>query len=520
MAQSPYTPEQQALISGYFSGRGSGGPKIKNPYKLQLPKVPGLRIRRGVTTGKFGKQDIIVDANGRVYGMMAPNPQNVIGLNPESAVSFLSVIKKKGKPGAPATPAAGGTPAKPSAAPDEYASYEKDYPWIASYLRSIGKEEKNFNDRYTNVIQPGVAAGLNSLGKIGEGIANTYGGMVGTSPQQPGYVSSAYGAASSLTPAQVASGMGGASSVFDPNAVAARQGLQGAQSAEAQSNARYRSLMAGLSPVSTAQGILGGLASQAASISKSYADKRMTERLKLDQWIAEQKSAAADRLVKQQYNAALLNIREDQLALDTKKANSAGQKTDAELSNEGFRRVPTTKMGAKSIAIVNQTKVTSKEGSAWYKPGSGGSGSGGSGSGGSGGPTANQKQQLGNDLRAAYNGTGAVDAQGQALGLTPGSTYRDMSSFGEQAQAIAAYVQRAIESKFIPPTQSAVIALLLQAIPTAQIKYVGGDRDGEYGVPLDKNGNPIYKNKKGQASDAAARQALFNMVIRNLSGLR
>lgn len=509
---APYGAPQQALISGYFNPRDPSGKPL--PFKLpknagagiKLPKISGLRLRRGVTTGKFGKRDIIVDANGKVYGLAKPGQFKIgIGNNP----GFLSLVPKPknpktGKPGTPGTGTGTGAPGTP---PDEFASYDKDYPWIASYLRSLRKEETAFNDRYKNQIQPGVAAGLESLGKIGEGIANTYGGQVGTSPQQPGYVSNIYGAAANLTPAQVASGMGGAASVYDPNSVAARQGLASAASASAQADARYRSLMAGLSPVSTAQGLLAGLASQAATISKSYADKRMSERVKLDQWIAEQKASAADRQIKQQYNMALLGIKQDQLSLDQQqynldvdKARTEGVKTDTQLAAEGFKRVP-AKVGPKNAAKVASSTVTSKEGNTWFKPGGKPSGSGSGGA-----PTGNQRLQAQTALGAAYAG-GQLDEKGQLLAGNIGTGYRDLPSLNAQAQSVAAFVRNAIQNGFLKNNAQDIGAFIYAGIPNPVVK----DANDQYGAPVNpKTGKPLYKD---------TRRAMVNLVLSFL-GLR
>lgn len=510
---APYGQPQRALIDAYFNPRDPSGKPL--PFKLprnagagiKLPKIGGLRIRRGVTTGKFGKRDVIVDATGRVYGLAAPGRFQIgTGNN----TGFLSLVPKpkKGRGGGSGTPGTPGTPGTTTPPPDEYASYDKDYPWIAKYLRSIRDEETAFNKRYTTQIQPGVSAGLESLGKIGEGIANTYGGQVGTSAQQPGYVSNIYGVAANLTPAQVASGMGGAASVFDPNSVAARQGLASSASASAQADARYRSLMAGLSPVSTAQGILGGLAQQAATISKSYADKRLSERVKLDQWIAEQKASAEDRLIKQQYNMALLGIKQDQLALDQQqltldqqKAAQQGVKTDTELAADGFKRVP-ARVGPKNASKVAGSTVTSKEGNKWFKPGGSGSGSGSGG----GAPTANQIVQLRNNLSAAYSG-GQLDEKGQQLAGNIGTGYRDLPSLNAQAQSIASFISLAIDQKFLPRTPAAIADFVYNAIPNPTVK----NADDQYAAPINpRTGKPLYKDP---------RRALANLVLSAL-GMR
>lgn len=509
---APYGQSQRALIDAYFNPRDPSGKRL--PFKLprnagagvKLPKIGGLKIRRGVKTGKFGKRDVIVDATGRVYGLADPGRFQIgTGNN----AGFLSLVPRPrsgrgggrggGGGGTPNTPSGGGTPAKP---PDEFASYDKDYPWIAQYLRSLRDEEKAFNTRYTTQIQPGVAAGLESLGKIGEGIANTYGGQVGTSPQQPGYVSNIYSAAANLTPAQVASGMGGAASVFDPNSVAARQGLTSSASASAQADARYRSLMAGLSPVSTAQGILGGLASQAASISKSYADKRMSERVKLDQWIAEQKAGAEDRLIKQQYNMALLGVKQDQLTLDQQRltldqqrADQQGVKTDTELAAEGFIKFEPERIGPKNRAAAQRRAVKSREGTLWWKPGSKSSRSGS----GTGGPTASQQNEVANGLYDAYFGKQEPDPTTGALRtVAPG--YRSTPTWTEQPSQVASYL-----------LDSARTGVLKQKTVPAIIDILNRSIGGNLQIP-DKSGvrfTPVTKAQK---------KWFFNKVIQILRG--
>ncbi len=437
---------------------------------IKLPKIGGLRLRRNVKTGKYGRRDVIVGPDGRTYGLTNPG-QYQIGYRGEGANRFISLVPRTRSGGAggprPATPA---TPAKPTPPPDEYASYEKDYPWIASYLRSLRSEENAFTDRYTNKIQPGISAGLQSLGKIGEGTANTYGGQVGTSPQQPGYVSNIYNVAANLTPAQVASGMGGAASVADPNSVAARQGLASSASASSQADARYRSLMAGLTPVSTAQGILGNLATQATTISKAYADKRISERTRLDQWIAEQKAGAEDRQIRQQYNMAMLGFKEEGLALDRERLNRQGQKTNAELAADGFRKVSeVAKAGPKWKDKIAASTVTSIEGEAWYKPATPARGSGS----GSGGPTASQRDSFTQGLYDAYYGKqGVINPQTQVLeGGLPG--YRDkpgQNSWQRQSNDIAAYIQTGKADSLAPKTEAQVRAMLQRTISNPQYK--------------------------------------------------
>jgi len=257
---------------------------------------------------------------------------------------------------------------------------------IATYLRGLQSQEKNFAEDWKTNILPGVSGGLQNIANIGANIASQYGGSVGTGTGG-GYVTNAANVAAGIAPTQVAGGLGGATQTYNPNAQAAGSARASSMGASAAADSRYNTLLAAQTPVSQTQGILSGLTSQAMNISKSYADKRMTERLKLDQWIVGQKQAAAELETKNTYNKALLEmsniklgetIRSNQVNegiaqqnADTSAINAqnAGQKTDAEIgtSASGYVRVPTG-AGPKNQAIINKTIVTSKDGNQWYKP--------------------------------------------------------------------------------------------------------------------------------------------------------
>lgn len=437
---------------------------------VRLPKIGGLRLRRKVKTGKYGIRDVIVGPGGRVYGLTAPGKFK-IGMYGNDANRYLSIVNKAsggGTGGAGGTGTTPGTtsPTAPKPKPDEYAQYEKDYPWIATYLRSLKAEEDATMKRINETALPAATAGLTALGNIGKYVADSYGATVGTSPNQPGYVSNIYNVAAGMSPAQVASGLGGAATIYDPNSVAAKQGVSAAAGASAQADARYRSLMAGLSPVSTAQGILGYLHNQAMNISKTYADKRTSERTRLDMWIAEQKAGAEDRQIRQQYNMAMLGYKKEDLALDRQRLDRMGQKTNAELAADGFRKVSEVAgAGPANKAKIAATTVTSVEGEQWYKPKSG------SGSG-SGGPTVDQTNNFTKGLTDAYYGKAeSVDPNTQALiaGI-PG--YRDRTgpkSWQLQANDIASYIMTG-KGGLGPKTPQAVRAMLARIISRPQYK--------------------------------------------------
>jgi len=457
---------------------------------IKLPKIGGLKIRRNVKTGKYGLRDAIVGPDGKVYGFTDPNKYQIgAGTN----AGYHSIVKKGAKPGTPGSTGTG-TPAPP---PDEYAGYDKEYPWVGKYLRSLRGEEESFNKTWEKTVLPGVSAGLKGIADVGAGLADRYSGMTEASK-------AAYGAAAGISPLEVA----GAQGVADPSAIAAaRAGFQSAASTTG-TEGNYRAALLGLGNVTATQGMLGGLAAQAMTISKSYSEKRISERFKIDQWIAEQKSAAEERLVRTQYNMAQLGIRtagleiqQGQLDLATTTAGNVGKKTDNEFALDGnMRRVPRG-AGPKSLAIINRTRVTSKDGNDWYSVKGGGGGGGGSNP-----PTASQINKFSSELRASYEG-GRLDTEGNLIAGEIGTGIRDSLNLNQQAAAIAAKIRTAVKTGFMKMTRAEVETLLRAAIPNVVVK-----QDDEFYAPT-KAGRE--KGYTGVTYDNA-RTALRNLVWKSL----
>jgi hypothetical protein len=224
----------------------------------------------------------------------------------------------------------------------------------------------------------------------------------------------------------------------------------------AAADARYNTLLAAATPVSATQGILAGLTSQAANISKSYADKRLSERLKLDQWIVEQKAAKAAQDAKDTYNTALLKM--SGLTLDEKKrsnqaneaiaqanattarinANNAGQMTDNEIatSAQGFVKV-TGRPGPKSQAIIDKTKIVSRDGTTWYRPNKPGKG------GGASGTLSGQTEKAAKAISGAYYGE-KYDVTGAVISTQPG--INRLGTAAAQGQRIASIIASMVSS--------------------------------------------------------------------------
>lgn len=427
----------------------------------RLPSVGGLRLKRGVKT-KYGIRDVVTDASGMVYGYANPASKLAIGRagNPGSQYTALTRRGAKpvplraapvaGTPGAPGPATTGGSSNIPAS--DDFAGYG-DYPMIATYLRGLQAQEKNFaNDFQTNIL-PGVSSGLQNIANIGANIASQYGGSVGTGTGG-GYVTNAANVAAGIAPPQVAGGLGGATQTYNPNAQAAGSARASSMGASAAADSRYNTLLAAQTPVSQTQGILSGLTSQAMNISKSYADKRMTERLKLDQWIVRQKAAASELATKNLYNAALLKMSGltleeksrasrvnegiSQQNADTSRTNAqnAGQKTDAQIGTSGiYVRVPSG-AGPKNQAIINKTIVTSKDGNQWYRPKKPPKASDAS-------SLASQTEKAAKAIYGAYVGE-KYDVTGAVMSTQPG--INRLNTAEEQGQRIASIIANMVAS--------------------------------------------------------------------------
>jgi hypothetical protein len=418
-----------------------------------LPNIGGLRLK-DITTDQ-GKRTAIVGGPGNlVYGLAGANARKnlMIGRDASGKITLVRRTATPPAPGTPGTPGSPGTPGAPRT--DEFTKYEKDYPWVANYLRSIRDEGNAFNEKYKTDFLPNVTSALNAYANLGTQSADRYARAAATS-------AAANTAAANIAPTEAA----GATGVFDPVALAASQAASRATGQAATENARFAATESALAPATSAQGLLAGIQRGYSAISSEYARKRLDDQMKIEQWIEEQKSAALDRQVQEQYNLGMLNIRGDQLKLDTYKAENEiknkGQFTGAELIAKGFRPVPTG-AGPKSKAqIAAAGVVTATDGGSYYKPRSGGK-SGGTGSS----VTGNEQSGMWSNLKDAYEGN-QRDAQGILTGTSTG--FRDLP-LQQQIEKITQFVLGQIEIGGVKPTVSAVEQLISVAIPVLQIK--------------------------------------------------
>jgi hypothetical protein len=423
-----------------------------------LPKIGGLRLR-DINTAQ-GRRTAITGGPGNfIYGFTDRNKFKIGNVG-----DGLGLVRRGGKGGSGA--ATTKKPSTPAAPPDPYDKYDKDYKWIGDYLRGLRGQEQAFGNIFKNEFQPSVTAALTSMGNLATGAADRYAraAAAGAAANQ---------AAANLAPVQAA----GSTEAFDPIGLAAEQAASRATGAAAAENARMGATMSALAPVTAGQGILANIQRGYTAISAEYANKRIEDQMKLEQWIAEQESAAKDREIQQQYNLGLLGVQQGELDVarmrESNRANEAsasaareGQKTNAELAAAGFKRVPKNP-GRGSISTINATSVTSVEGQQWFKPGRSG------GSGGGGRPaTAQQQADVWEALRDAYNGN-VRDAAGEIIYGSGESGFRDQD-IPNQIQSVYAFIVNQIGAGTMKADRNTVMSVLRTGIPKIRVKQPDG----------------------------------------------
>jgi len=406
-----------------------------------LPRIGGLRLR-DINTAQ-GRRTAITGGPGNfVYGF-TDRSKYKIGRDAQGRVALVA---RDGRGGGGGTPVV--TPGTPAAPPDPYAKYDKDYKWIGDYLRSLKAQEDAFGSIFKNEFQPSVSAALTSMGNLATGAADRYAraAAAGAAANQ---------AAANLAPVQAA----GSTEAFDPIGLAAEQAASRATGAAAAENARMGATMSALAPISAGQGILANIQRGYAAISSEYANKRIEDQMKLEQWIKEQESAALDREVQQQYNLGLLGVRKSEVEADI-----ASDRADREekgdirtLERDGWIRLP------KGAGTRGLNTTTANDGTVMYKPRDKGKG------GGSDGLTANQTQQLGDKLYDKYVGT-SRDPVGNVTGQGVG--FRDLP-IEQQVQKIETWVRQEVSRGNIPNNREAIAAFISSAIPFLQVGQGG-----------------------------------------------
>lgn len=387
-----------------------------------LPQVRGLRIRRNVRTN-YGVRDLVVDQQGNVLTAIkaGSNPRLMMS-TPQAGQPRRLVVGRgsatTGGGAAPTTPGAD-TPAAPAGPPDPYADYN-DYPFIKNYLSGLDRQYDSFQNYVTNTYNPAVTAASQALTQLRLNSGNAYNSAV------QNYAGSAGQVASTITTPQVAGMTGGTVQAPNQNALGAAQSMAATRNVARSLDAGYRTALGGLEAEKMGQSFLSSTMGYAAGLLNQYGQKRQAERLKMDQWIYEQKQAEEQAKAKQDLEmlkldqsminslivsgdrAAARDVTAANNAADNARADAAAndQYTNRGLERDGWIRLP------KGAGTRGLNVTTSTEGVKYYKPrGSGGGGSRGGGS--SGAPTESQRAARINDFRGKWKPGQTNPATGQ-----------------------------------------------------------------------------------------------------------
>lgn len=409
--------------------------------EFALPQARGLRIRRGVRTN-YGVRDLVVDQQGNTLAAITGGQGAQLRMSTTGPDGGRRLVVGRGSAttgggAAPTTSGAGGEivwsgrvnpnpttldrdfgagqydvaqengrfvvrrkpPAAPAGPPDPYAAYDA-YPSIKNYLSGMDRQYDSFQNYLTNTYNPQITAASQSLTQARLASGNAYNNAI------QNYSNSAGNVAAAITTPQVAGMMGGTVVAPNQNALGAAQSMAAAANVGRNVDAGYRTALGGLEAEKMGQSFLSSSIGYGAGLLNQYGQKRQTERLRLDQWIEEQKAAAAEAASKRdldlmKMDQSMINslivsgdraaardvttrgqdIQADAAAADDTRADAAAEDkySNRGLEYDGWIRLPKG-AGTRGLWV-----TTSTEGVKYYKPRGGRSG-GGSG-GGSGGST-------------------------------------------------------------------------------------------------------------------------------------
>ena len=297
--------------------------------EFALPQARGLRIRRGVRTN-YGVRDLVVDQQGNTLAAITGWQGAQLRMSTTGPDGGRRLVVGRGSAttgggAAPTTSGAGGDivwsgrvnpnrttldrdfgagqydvaqengrfvvrrkpPPAPTGPPDPYAAYDA-YPSIKNYLSGLDRQYDSFQNYLTNTYNPQITAASQSLTQARLASGNAYNNAI------QNYSNSAGNVAAAITTPQVAGMMGGTVVAPNQNALGAAQSMAAAANVGRNVDAGYRTALGGLEAEKMGQSFLSSSIGYGAGLLNQYGQKRQTERLRLDQWIEEQKAAAAE----------------------------------------------------------------------------------------------------------------------------------------------------------------------------------------------------------------------------------
>lgn len=270
-------------------------------YALPSGNKRGLSIQRGVKT-RFGVNDVVIGANGKPVAVLSPSGKNATQRNQLAVVDTpqgrrLVVRRGPGAGGSAPSPGAGGGGAGdagagggPPAPVDPYADYN-DYPFIKNYLKGLDTGYQSMADLFGTKDNPGpylqaMTQGATALGNAYANIAQNYNQVVG------GYATGAAQTAAQIAPPQVAGASGGVVSAPNMTALGSAQNMAAANAKGIATQGAYNSTVNTLKGAVASGDIITRASQYASGLLGQYAQKRNSEKLRLDQWIYQAKADA------------------------------------------------------------------------------------------------------------------------------------------------------------------------------------------------------------------------------------
>ena len=374
-------------------------------YALPSGNKRGLSIQRGVKT-RFGTNDVVIGANGKPVAVLSPSGKNANQRNQLAVVDTpqgrrLVVRRGPGAGGSAPSPGAGGGGAgDPSGGTpnpvDPYADYN-DYPFIKNYIKGLDTGYQSMADLFGTKDNPGpylqaMTQGATALGNAYANIAQNYNQVVG------GYATGAAQTAAQVAPPQVAGASGGVVSAPNMTALGSAQGMSAANAQGIATQGAYNSTVNTLKGAVASGDIITRASQYASGLLGQYAQKRNSEKLRLDQWIYQAKADAQKANDDLAYKMAVednKNIRalimsgDKAAALDVTKQKNADTAAAASASASGLKPSQLVngyrKLGPKAgPGWKNKPGAVQDINGDWWIPKAGGSGGGGNSGGGSG----------------------------------------------------------------------------------------------------------------------------------------
>ena len=310
--------------------------------------------------------------------------------------------------------------------PDPYADYN-DYPFIKNYLRGMDDTYTGFQNYLTNTYNPQITAASQALTAQRLAAGGSYNNAI------QNYAGSAGNVAAAMTTPQVAGMTGGTVQAPNQNALGAAQSMAATATAARNIDAGARTALGGLEAEKMGQSFLGSAMGYGAGLLNQYGQKRQSERLKMDQWIAEQK--AAEKAAKDKMDLEMLKLDQSMInslivSGDRAAARAVTQRgQDIAAADDAADNARAGQLQPSDL-LRGYSKLPKGAGAKWRKPGAVQDANGdwwnpkpgGSGGGSGGAPSDSARAARINDFKNKWSPGETDPATGQAKPSTWGKT--------------------------------------------------------------------------------------------------